>query len=581
MQQHEPSEVQRSLDRREFLRQGVLAPSLVGGAALLTGGLRAAEPVDEKTTVARRGMVVSVSAEASDVGRDILRRGGAAVDAAVATALALAVTYPEAGNIGGGGFMMIHAPGRRPECVEYRETAPAAATETMFRLDSNRYCHKAVGVPGTLRGLALAHSRHGKLAWRELVTPAVQLARDGFLLDDAVAHSLNEIIEKATDSPELIRVYGKAEGRETWRPGDRLTQAELAETLRLVAEQGADAFYRGPIADQLVAEMRRGGGLITRDDLAAYQAKIRRPIVGTFRGHRVFGPPPPSSGGVCLVEMLNILENFDLRASGRWSADAVHPVVESMRRAYCDRARSLGDPDFVDIPPHLTTKAYAKKLAAEIDRRHATPSERLAPDIQLAPEGADTTHFCVVDSDGMAVSNTYTLERSYGARVVVRGAGFLLNNEMGDFNWVPGHTDREGWIGTKPNRIAPGKRMLSSQTPVIVAHDDKPVLLTGSPGGRTIINTVLCVLLGVLEFGESLRRAVDQPRLSHTWLPDRLRFEGVELPKFRKLVERLEAMGHTLEPKRIRQGDAHSIQVRDGEYLGVADRRVSGRASGW
>ncbi len=528
---------------------------------------------------AAHGLVVSVSVPGSEVGLGILKQGGNAVDAAVATALALAVTYPQAGNIGGGGFMVIH-PGanKDPVVIDYRETAPAAATKTMYAKDESLYSHRVVGVPGTVRGLALAHRRFGKLPWKELVQPAIKLAEEGFLIQATLASSLNWIVG-SSEFPELRRVFGKGDGSADWRAGDRLVQKDLAKTLRLIAEEGPDAFYNGAIADQIVAEMKAGGGYITKADLAAYRAKERRPIHGTYRGYDVYGPPPPSSGGICLIEMLNILETFDLRKQGRWSPATMHLILEAMRRAYCDRARYLGDDDFVAIPDHLTSKDYARELAAKIDLEKATPSESLAKNIPLAAESESTTHFSLVDKDGMAVANTYTLERSYGSRVVVRGAGFLLNNEMMDFNWRPGHTDRQGTIGTEPNQIAPGKRMLSSQTPTIVSRNGKVVLVTGSPGSRTIINTVLCVVINVLDFDMDIRAAVNAPRLHHQWFPDTARFEGIS--EHPATVTRLREMGHKISG--VRQGDAHSIWVdpQTGRYYGAEDRRISGKVAAY
>jgi gamma-glutamyltranspeptidase/glutathione hydrolase len=528
---------------------------------------------------ARRGLVVSVSAPGSDVGLAILKKGGNAVDAAVATALALAVTYPAAGNIGGGGFMLIHPPGNAaPIVIEYRETAPASATATMFPKGASLYGPRVVGVPGTLRGLELAHRRFGKLPWKTLVMPAVELAEDGFQLDAAVARSLNSVLAGGSDFPELQRVLRKKDGSD-WAAGDRLIQPDLARTLRLIAEDGADAFYQGKIAGLIVAEMKADAGLITRSDLASYKANACLPIHGSYRGYDVYAPPPPSSGGICLIEMLNILETFDLKKLGRWSPRTLHLMAEAMRRAYCDRARYLGDPAFVQIPSRLTDKKHARKLAKTIDLNRATPSAHLAPEITLAGEGDSTTHFSVIDKDGMAVANTYTLERSYGSRVVVKGAGFLLNNEMMDFNWYPGHTDRKGTIGTVANLIAPGKRMLSSQTPTIVAKDGKVVLVTGSPGSRTIINTVLCVLVNVLDFDMDIAAAVAAPRLHHQWFPDEIRFEAAsDRPELARALGRI---GHRVYGSR--QGDAHSIWVdpRTGRYLGAADRRISGKAAGY
>src|SRR5207248_2941167 len=414
-----------------------------------------------------------------------LQRGGTAVDAAVAVALAEAVTWPEAGNIGGGGFMMVAAPGKEPTCFEYRETAPAAATRDLFADGkvTNRD-HKAAGVPGTVRGLALAHARFGKLPWKDVVMPAVKLAEDGFTVNAVLARGLNKVLAgPKTTNAEFKRVYGKNGGSEKWQAGDRLVLTDLGRTLRLVAEQGPNAFYTGELAGLLEAEMKAGGGLITKADLAAYKAVERKPVHTTYRGHDVYGPPPPSSGGVGLAEMLNVLENFDLKKSGRWSPETSHLMIEAMRRAYCDRARYLGDPAFTKVPDFLTSKEYAKKLAAGIDPARPTPSESLAPEIKLDTEGGSTTHFSVIDKDGMAVSNTYTLENSYGNRVVVRGAGYLLNNEMTDFNPRPGVTTRGGLIGTTPNQVEPGKRMLSSMAPTLVLKDGKPYLVTGSPGG--------------------------------------------------------------------------------------------------
>jgi gamma-glutamyltranspeptidase / glutathione hydrolase len=541
-----------------------------------------ASRAQEKAAEYRNGVVVAVSPHGADVGLAILKQGGNAVDAAVATAFAMAVTYPAAGNIGGGGFMLVHpVPGKgEPVVFEYRETAPAAATNDMFKPGASLHGHRTVGVPGTVRGLALAHQKFGKLPWKTLVLPAAALAEDGFIIDQSLAKSLNGILTKAKDFAELQRVFGKKDGK-AWAAGDRLAQPDLARTLRIIAEQGPDAFYTGPIADQLVAEMRSGGGLITKDDLAGYKAMERRPIHGTYRGSDVYAPPPPSSGGICLVEMLNILENFELKKHTRFAPQTMHLMIEAMRRAYCDRARYLGDPAFTKIPEHLTTKEYATKLASQINLAKATRSDDLAKDIPLVNEGDSTTHFAVIDKDGMAVANTYTLEQGYGSRVVVKGAGFLLNDEMMDFNWRPGHTDRKGVIGTPPNQIAPGKRMLSSQTPTILAKDGKVRLITGSPGSRTIINTILSIVVNVVDYEMDIQTAVDAPRLHHQWFPDVARFEGV--PAHKETIARLKMLGHSVQPSQGRQGDAHSIWVNPetGGYVGAADRRIHGKAAGY
>jgi gamma-glutamyltranspeptidase/glutathione hydrolase len=531
---------------------------------------------DDHTATGTHGMVVCVAPGAADVGVAILKQGGNAVDAAVAVAFAQAVTWPEAGNIGGGGFMLVYPPTGEPTFFDYRETAPAAVTSNTFVKTTDWHNHQASGVPGTVRGLELAHKRFGKLPWKELVMPAVRLAEEGFVLDAGTVKSLNLALRRPGGSDEFHRVFGK-DGKPDWQVGDRLVQKDLAKTLRRIAEQGPDAFYTGELADLLVAEMKAGRGFITKDDLAGYRAKERKPIHGIYRGFDVYGPAPPSSGGIAVVEMLNILEGFDLAKLGPGTAESRHLMAEAMRRAYADRAKYLGDPDFVTVPDFLTSKGHAEKLAASIDPAKATPSESLANGIPLTSEGQNTTHFSIIDANGMAVSNTYTLEDSYGSRVVVRGAGYLLNNEMGDFNSRPGVTTRNGLIGTEPNLVAPGKRMLSSMSPTIVAKNGKPVLVTGSPGGRTIPNTVLCVVTNVIDFGMDVRAAVDAPRQHHQWFPDEIQMEG----KPGDLKVKLEALGH--EVRSHQQGDAHSIWIdpKTGVFHGAADNRHDGKAAGY
>ena len=578
-------------------RRGVAVTMLVATLTAAVGQapqtLRAQRPVSQRPPAelhqaqGLQGMVVSASQAASQVGRQVIEDGGNAVDAAVAVAFALAVTWPEAGNLGGGGFMMVH-PGdaRPPVCVDYREIAPAVATKTMFGPRDGRHTHKIVGVPGTVRGLASAHAKFGSLPWQRLVIPAARLALEGFVIDRHLASSINGVLRsrgvRAGDRfAELRRVYGKPSGA-SWRAGDRLLLPDLGQTLTQIAEGGADVFYVGRIAAQLVAEMERGGGLITADDLAGYQARIRAPIRGTFRGYQVLGPPPPSSGGICIVQALHMLEAADLKQHARFSPQAVHLLAETSRRIFCDRARHLGDPDFVPIPAQLTDPAYAHRLLEQMSLQRATPSQTLAPDIPLVGESDSTTHFSVVDGAGMAVSNTYTLEGSWGARIVVRGGGFLLNNEMGDFNWIPGQTNRRGRIGTKPNQIEPRKRMLSSQSPVIVTRAGRAVLVAGSPGGRTIINTVIGILVNTLEYQMKLPDAVAAPRMHHQWFPDQLTLERDSARHTPELVEALEAMGHRVSLRR-QQGSVHAIQVdpESGELRGVADRRRGGFAAGF
>jgi gamma-glutamyltranspeptidase/glutathione hydrolase len=532
----------------------------------------------EKTTDHRNGVVVAVSEPSAEVGLAILKQGGNAVDAAVANAFALAVTHPAAGNIGGGGFMVVHPPKGKPSVIEYRESAPAAATKTMFKKDDSPHTHRVVGVPGTVRGLALAHQKFGKLPWKSLVLPALELADKGYVLDQHHADSLNKFLASSKNFAEFQRVFAKPDGA-AWKPGDRHVQPDLARTLRLIADDGPDAFYKGKIADLIVDEMKAGKGLITKDDLAGYQAMQREPIHGTYRGYDVYGPPPPSSGGICLVQMLGILEQFDLKKHGRFSPQTLHLMAETMRRSYHDRAKYLGDPAFTKIPDHLLTKDYVNKLAKSIDLAKATRSEDLSKDIPLAPEGESTTHFSIIDKDGLAVANTYTLENSFGSRIVVKGAGFLLNNEMTDFNWRPGITTKAGAIGTDPNIIAPGKRMLSSQSPTILAKDGKVFLITGSPGSRAIINTVLNVIVNVVDYDMPIQQAIDAPRMNHQWFPDVIQFEGTK--QYADAVAKLKAMGHRVSF--AKQGDAHSIWInpKTGGYVGAADKRLSGKAVGY
>lgn len=563
--------------------------ALLGCLAVAVWGLACtgSQPSAAEVEQARNGMVVSVCDQASRVGVDVLQKGGNAVDAAVAVAFALAVTYPPAGNIGGGGFMLVYpGDGRKAVCVDYRETAPAAASKDLLAAGVAGTDPKMVGVPGTVRGLALAHKEYGRLKWKELVIPAITLAERGFAVNAELADSLNQVLRAHPQMAGLQATYGPSGGRGQWSGGDRLVQSDLAKTLRLIADGGPEAFYQGKIAEQIVAEMEATGGLVNGKDLASYRAKLRDPVRGTYRGHDVFAAPPPSSGGVALIQMLNMLEPYELRREGRWSARTLHILIECMRRAYRDRAAHLGDSDFVKMPEHLTTKDYARHLSASIDMTRATPSEELAGPIRLFGEGDSTTHFSIIDKNGMAVANTYTLERNYGSKIVVRGAGFLLNNEMGDFNARPGVTDRQGRIGTPPNLIAPGKRMLSSQLPTIVARDGRVVLVTGSPGGRTIINTVLCVVLNALEFEMPPREAVDAPRLHHPWFPDEVRLEASAGEISPETVEQLRSMGHAIlrqdsDGSRHAQGDAHTIFVREGVYYGVADRRIHGGAAGY
>ena len=556
---------------------------LIAVTLLLHPALPQSKPAPEVGLSSQTGLVVSASSYASDVGAAILHKGGNAVDAAVATAFALAVTWPSAGNIGGGGFMVVRHPNGEAITIDYREVAPQRAAPTMYlngkgEIDRSLTAagYLAPGVPGTVRGLETAHKKFGRLPWKEVVLPAVKLAEDGFVLSEGLANSLNRwLAGQAAKFPTTLAAYGKPDGGK-WVAGDKIVLKDLGKTLRVIATDGPDIFYKGWIADVIATDMNSNGGLISKADLAAYQAKVRKPVRGSFRGYEIISMPPPSSGGVALIEMLNILENFDLKKHGRFAPETLHLMIEAMRRAYLDRARHLGDPDFTDVPlARLLSKDYAQTLAASINPNRASSSLELGKDIVTiaqARESDETTHFSVLDKSGMAVSNTYTLEGGYGSHVVVKGAGFLLNNEMGDFNKKPGETNERGDIGTAANLIAPGKRMLSSMTPTIVTRNGKVVLVTGSPGGRTIINTVLNLVLNVTEFGMNGRQAVDTARMHHQWLPDITTLEAGAVSE--AVLARLKEMGHNIR-QQGRQGDGHSILVDSQTRLayGNNDRR--------
>ena len=525
---------------------------------------------------AEHGMVVSANAFASRAGAEVLERGGNAVDAAIATGFALAVTYPTAGNIGGGGFMVIRFPDGSTTALDFREKAPLSANPEMFLDEEGQYSrkrhhdsHLAVGVPGTVAGFVKAHASYGRQAWPELVRPAVELARDGFELTPVLAGSLGAMLSEFRRYPATLQAFSR-DGA-AYRSEELLRQPDLARTLDRIMQQGHDGFYRGETARLLAEEMRRGGGLITEEDLARYEAKERQPIRGEYRGYEIIGMPPPSSGGIALIQMLNILEGYDLAAMGHNSAAYLHHLTEAMRLAFRDRARLLADTDFVEVPvERLIDKTYAAELRGGIDPLRAAVSDPTEAD-QPAVESHHTTHYSVVDADGMAVAVTYTLEQGYGSQIVVPGAGFLLNNEMGDFNAKPGLTTRSGLIGTEPNLARPEQRMLSSMSPTILARDGHLVAVVGSPGGRTIINTVLQVTLNIIDFEMDVQQAVDAMRIHHQWLPDEIRLEErVTVPE---LQHQLGAMGHRV--RLWRQGYAHSVMIdrETGERLGAADPR--------
>ena len=553
--------------------------------ALASASAFALEPV-----AGRHGMVASSEPNASEAGVEILRAGGNAVDAAVAVGFALAVTHPFAGNIGGGGFMLIRLASGETAFVDYREEAPGAASHNMYLDASGNLIPGATlegalasGVPGTVAGLALAEQQYGKLGLRRVMEPAIRLASEGFEVSYALAQDLRGESEKLGKYEESRRIFLR-DGK-YYEAGEIFRQPELAATLRQIAEEGPDAFYRGPIARQIAASMEKNHGLITLADLAGYEAKIRPPLIGHFRGYTILTAPPPSSGGVGLLEMLNILEPLDLRAPDSYAS--MHLIIEAQRRAYADRAEYLGDADFVKVPvAGLINKDYAARLRQEmLTSRPDAPVRAGEP---AAAESSTTTHYSVVDAEGNAASNTYTLNAGYGSGLTVEGAGFLLNDEMDDFAAKPGSPNLFGLIQGEANAIAPHKRPLSSMTPTIVLEDSPAGgsdgqrslrLVLGSPGGGTIINTVLEVLLNALVFHLDIQQAVDLPRFHNQWMPDLVLLEET---LSEDTAARLREAGYKL--KRVSSlGDCEAIEVdpRTGWRFGASDPRGGGRAAGY
>ena len=535
---------------------------------------------------AEHGMVVAQEKTAARIGTDILKRGGNAVDAAVATGFAMAVTYPRAGNIGGGGFMIIHSAGRHEDvAIDYRETAPAATTSTIFlgadgKPDNAKSRDSAlgIGVPGTPAGLALALGKYGsgRFTLAELIRPAIDLARNGIAIADDSADTLPDWHRRLARWPSSAKIFSRADGT-SLREGDMLVQTDLAATLEAIAAQGPRGFYEGPVAEKLAHAIDDAGGIMTTDDLKAYQPVIRNPVRGSYRGYDLVSMPLPSSGGIVLVETLNILEGFPLDQMKQGSPTSLHVMIEAMKRAYADRAHYLGDPAFISAPvATLITKDYAARQRASVDLDHATP---WADAVSAAPprEGSNTTHFSVVDSFGNAVSNTYTLNFSYGVGLVAEGTGVLLNNELDDFTAAPGASNAYGLVGFDANLPGPGKRPLSSMSPTIVLKDGKPVLVTGSPGGSRIISTVLQVIANVLDYHMDVAAAVAAPRLHHQWLPDEVR---VERGFAEATLDALKSKGHHIvEP--MGQTSANSIEVTPAGLLGAPDPRTRGaEASG-
>jgi gamma-glutamyltranspeptidase/glutathione hydrolase len=541
---------------------------------------------------ARHGMVASTSKLASQAGVEVLKRGGNAIDAAIAVAFALAVTYPAAGNLGGGGFMMIRLRDGRTTAIDYREMAPAAANRNVY-LDERGELKKgeggslvgyrAAGVPGTVAGMELALKKYGsgKLTWSQLIEPARRLAADGFALPYSTARGMKANADELGQYPESKKIY--LNGGNFWNEGDVWRQPELAQTFARLQRFGAREFYEGQTARLIAADMRAHNGLITLEDLKGYVAKEREPLHGTYRGFEVISMPPPSSGGAVLIEMLNVLEGFDLRHMGASASERYHVETEAMRRAFADRAEYMGDADFVNVPvAGLIDKAYAERLRRGIKLERASTSAEVKAGRPVGAESLETTHFTVVDAEGNCVSNTYTLNDSFGSKVVAKGTGVLMNDEMDDFAAKPGTPNMFGLIQGERNAVAPHKRPLSAMTPTFVLRKDGSLwFAVGSPGGPTIINTVLQVITNVIDFDMNIQQAIDAPRIHHQWLPDELVYEpyGMSADTFRALEER----GHKLTQRPRYMGDAQGIMIEEktGVRLGASDPRGSGEPVGY
>jgi gamma-glutamyltranspeptidase/glutathione hydrolase len=559
------------------MKSRVLAAFLVVSLALSVAVGAISVPTRSKA-----GIVSSQNEVASKIGADVVRDGGTAIDAMVAVGFALAVTHPTAGNIAGGGFIVYRPASGEPVAYDFRETAPAKASATMWepggkydpQLHHNSYL--AVGVPGTVAGLHLAWKEQGKLPWRRLVEPAIALARDGFTVTDGLSRSLKNVQRQMAKYPASVAQFTK--NGVPYEAGETLKQPDLARTLERIAQNGPAGFYEGETAALIEKEMQAHGGIITKEDLKNYKAVRRAPVKGNYRGYDIVAMPPPTSGGVTMIEALNLIEGYDLKKMGANSADSVHVMAESMKRAYADRARYLGDPDFVkDMPiDMLLSKAHAQELRKTISLKRTVPS---SPEkFDWPHESDETTQVSIVDGNRNAASMTYTLEQGYGVKIVVPGGGFLLNNEMGDFNAGPGITTAQGLIGTDPNLTAPGKRMLSSMAPTILTKDGQLFMVTGSPGGRTIINTTLETIVAAVDFGLNAQEAVDAPRFHHQWLPDEISYERTGFSP--DTLRDLERRGHVLKAGGA-QGAAQIIiyNAADGVLEGGTDRRVADGAA--
>lgn len=526
-----------------------------------------------------QGMVVTSHFLATESAQNVLKNGGNAIDAAVTAAFSLAVTQPRSGNIGGGGFMLISSEQRdEVVAIDYREKAPSRAYVDMF-LDSDgnvdkqasRFSHQSAGVPGTVAGLALALEKYGTISLQQAMAPAIKLAEHGFVVTPRFSEGLKAREKRLKKWAATKKIFYKSDDS-YYEPGELFIQKDLAATLKRISDKGASEFYQGTTAELLVSEMQRHGGLISMQDMKNYQPVIRQPIKGSYRDYNIYSMPSPSSGGVHVVQLLNILEGYPISEYGHNSAKTIHVMAEAMKRAYADRSQYLGDADFIDVPVQgLISKAYAESIREHIDLAHTTASESISPGKPAGYESNETTHFSIVDRFGNAVANTYTINFSYGSGITVDGAGFLLNNEMDDFSAKPGTPNAYGLIGGEANKIEPNKRMLSSMSPTIVKHSGKNFLVTGSPGGSRIITTTLQVIMNVIDHGLNIKSAVAAPRVHHQWLPDELRIEEGISPD---TIDRLEGLGHVIKQKSA-MGAIQSILIKDGIMYGGADPRRS------
>jgi len=553
--------------------------------------LQAGAAIVRGPAYAKHAMVASQHPIASKIGVEILKRGGNAVDAAIGVGLALAVVYPEAGNLGGGGFMLIRKPNGQTAAIDYREMAPAAASRDLF-VDkdgklikgegSSDVGYRASGVPGTLAGFELAFKKHGSgnVKWADLVEPARAVASNGYVLTHRLAELFKSYKETLSRYPESKRVFLK-DGA-FYEEGELFRQPDLARTLGRVKTNGAREFYRGETARMIAADMKANNGLITLDDLNNYVAKERTPLKGSYRGHEIITMPPPSSGGIVMLQVLNMLEGYDIRSMGANSAAKFHLLTEASRRAFADRAEFMADPDFADVPTsRLIDKNYAVGRRSNIDLTKAGTSATVGHGAVQISEGTETTHFTVIDKDGMVVSNTYTINDLYGSRVTIKGTGVLMNDEMDDFASRPGVPNMFGLLQGERNKVEGRKRPLSSMTPTIIMKGGKFWFAVGSPGGPTIINTVMQVITNVVDYEMTIQQAIDAPRVHHQWLPDQITYEPMGLVA--DTMNALRTMGHKFIDRPRYMGDAHGIMIEDktGVRLGASDPRLNGKSIGY